>query len=78
MAVLYSEHCQCFLNTQNGANWNGLIVQKFRLLLASPDAGYKVFKSLQKKEHGEAEMFSGKHSLIFSVSKRVHYPPQFI
>ncbi|XP_059426545.1 protein-arginine deiminase type-2-like isoform X1 [Carassius carassius] len=31
--------------------------KKFRLLLASPDAGYKVFKSLQKKGHGEAVMF---------------------
>uniref|UniRef100_A0A8C1G8J9 Peptidyl arginine deiminase, type II n=1 Tax=Cyprinus carpio TaxID=7962 RepID=A0A8C1G8J9_CYPCA len=33
--------------------------KKFRLLLASPDAGYKVFKSLQNNGHGNAEMFSG-------------------
>uniref|UniRef100_A0A8C2HCM6 Peptidyl arginine deiminase, type II n=1 Tax=Cyprinus carpio TaxID=7962 RepID=A0A8C2HCM6_CYPCA len=51
--------------------------KKFRLLLASPDAGYKVFKSLQKKGHGEAEMFPGKQSLIFgfknsSPSTTVH------
>uniref|UniRef100_A0A9J7ZPB8 protein-arginine deiminase n=1 Tax=Cyprinus carpio carpio TaxID=630221 RepID=A0A9J7ZPB8_CYPCA len=42
--------------------------KKFRLLLASPDAGYKVFKSLQNNGHGNAEMFPGKHSLIFSNS----------
>ncbi|XP_048054928.1 protein-arginine deiminase type-2 isoform X1 [Megalobrama amblycephala] len=33
--------------------------KKFRLLLASPDAGYKVFKSLQSKGHGKMEMFPG-------------------
>ncbi|XP_042614774.1 protein-arginine deiminase type-2-like [Cyprinus carpio] len=33
--------------------------KKFRLLLASPDAGYKVFKSLQNNGHGNAEMFPG-------------------
>ncbi|XP_016395881.1 protein-arginine deiminase type-2-like [Sinocyclocheilus rhinocerous] len=33
--------------------------KKFRLLLASPDAGYKVFKSLQNNGHGKAEMFPG-------------------
>uniref|UniRef100_A0A8C2E3N3 Peptidyl arginine deiminase, type II n=1 Tax=Cyprinus carpio TaxID=7962 RepID=A0A8C2E3N3_CYPCA len=38
--------------------------KKFRLLLASPDAGYKVFKSLQKKGHGEAEMFPGLPEVI--------------
>ncbi|XP_043097375.1 protein-arginine deiminase type-2 isoform X2 [Puntigrus tetrazona] len=42
--------------------------KKFRLLLASPDAGYKVFKGLQKKGHGEAEMFSGLPEAI-SVNK---------
>lgn len=31
----------------------------FRLLLASPDAGYKVFKSLQNDGHGGARMFEG-------------------
>ncbi|XP_051567505.1 protein-arginine deiminase type-2-like isoform X2 [Myxocyprinus asiaticus] len=31
--------------------------KKFRLLLASPDAGYKVFRTLQKNGHGKAEMF---------------------
>ncbi|XP_077054084.1 protein-arginine deiminase type-2 isoform X1 [Siphateles boraxobius] len=33
--------------------------KKFRLLLASPDAGYKVFKSLQNTGQGKAEMFPG-------------------
>ncbi|XP_026068911.1 protein-arginine deiminase type-2-like [Carassius auratus] len=33
--------------------------KKFRLLLASPDAGYKVFKSLQISGNGKAEMFLG-------------------
>ncbi|KAJ3602042.1 hypothetical protein NHX12_029802 [Muraenolepis orangiensis] len=31
----------------------------FRLLLASPDAGYKLFKRLQDDGHGEAKMFDG-------------------
>ncbi|XP_067316408.1 protein-arginine deiminase type-2 isoform X2 [Pseudorasbora parva] len=33
--------------------------KKFRLLLASPDAGYKILKSVQLKGHGKAEMFEG-------------------
>ncbi|MGH0133744.1 UNVERIFIED_CONTAM: hypothetical protein FKN15_005259 [Acipenser sinensis] len=31
----------------------------FRLLLASPDAGYEFFRGLQKKGHGKAKMFEG-------------------
>ncbi|XP_017335163.1 protein-arginine deiminase type-2 isoform X1 [Ictalurus punctatus] len=31
----------------------------FRLLLASPDAAYKVFRTLQNKGHGDAKMFPG-------------------
>ncbi|XP_073324619.1 protein-arginine deiminase type-2 [Pagrus major] len=31
----------------------------FRLLLASPDAGYKLFKSLQRDGHGQAKLFEG-------------------
>lgn len=31
----------------------------FRLLLASPDAGYKLFRGLQKDGHGEAKLFDG-------------------
>ncbi|KAK2889509.1 hypothetical protein Q8A67_014884 [Cirrhinus molitorella] len=31
--------------------------KKFRLLLASPDAAYKVFRSLEKGGHGDAKMF---------------------
>ncbi|XP_027134790.1 protein-arginine deiminase type-2 [Larimichthys crocea] len=31
----------------------------FRLLLASPDAAYKLFKGLQKDGHGQAKMFDG-------------------
>lgn len=31
----------------------------FRLLLASPDAGYKLFQSLQKQGHGNAALFDG-------------------
>ncbi|XP_051986051.1 protein-arginine deiminase type-2 isoform X2 [Xyrauchen texanus] len=38
--------------------------KKFRLLLASPDAGYKVFKKIQKKGFGKAEMFPGLEEAI--------------
>ncbi|XP_034021719.1 protein-arginine deiminase type-2 isoform X2 [Thalassophryne amazonica] len=31
----------------------------FRLLLASPDAGYKIFKNLQNNGHGKAKLFEG-------------------
>ncbi|XP_051269627.1 protein-arginine deiminase type-2 isoform X2 [Dicentrarchus labrax] len=31
----------------------------FRLLLASPDAGYKLFRGLQKDGHGQAKLFEG-------------------
>ncbi|KAG8007583.1 Protein-arginine deiminase type-2 [Nibea albiflora] len=31
----------------------------FRLLLASPDAAYKLFKGLQKDGHGQAKLFEG-------------------
>uniref|UniRef100_A0A6Q2XYE8 protein-arginine deiminase n=1 Tax=Esox lucius TaxID=8010 RepID=A0A6Q2XYE8_ESOLU len=31
----------------------------FRLLLASPDAAYKLFRGLQKDGHGQAKMFDG-------------------
>ncbi|CAJ1050202.1 Hypothetical predicted protein [Xyrichtys novacula] len=31
----------------------------FRLLLASPDAGYKLFKKLQNDGHGQARLFEG-------------------
>ncbi|KAM9859834.1 protein-arginine deiminase type-2 isoform 2-T2 [Aulostomus maculatus] len=31
----------------------------FRLLLASPDAGYKLFRSLQNDGHGQAKLFEG-------------------
>ncbi|XP_037622787.1 protein-arginine deiminase type-2 [Sebastes umbrosus] len=31
----------------------------FRLLLASPDAGYKLFRGLQSKGHGQAKLFDG-------------------
>uniref|UniRef100_A0A673MBW8 protein-arginine deiminase n=1 Tax=Sinocyclocheilus rhinocerous TaxID=307959 RepID=A0A673MBW8_9TELE len=43
--------------------------KKFRLLLASPDAGYKVFKSLQNNGHGKAECFRV-NTHQFSVSKK--------
>ncbi|XP_072540787.1 protein-arginine deiminase type-2 isoform X2 [Salminus brasiliensis] len=36
----------------------------FRLLLASPDAAYKVFTNLQKNGHGKAKMFPGKEEEI--------------
>ncbi|KAK1795698.1 hypothetical protein P4O66_001188 [Electrophorus voltai] len=36
----------------------------FRLLLASPDAGYKLFRSLQVKGHGRAKLFQGKEEEI--------------
>ncbi|KAG8007584.1 Protein-arginine deiminase type-4 [Nibea albiflora] len=36
----------------------------FRLLLASPDAAYKLFKGLQKDGHGQAKLFEGRPSCI--------------
>lgn len=36
-----------------------IIVQGFRMLLASPDAAYKVFRTLQNKGHGNLKMFTG-------------------
>lgn len=36
-----------------------MCAQGFRLLLASPDAGYKVFRGLQKDGHGDAKLFEG-------------------
>uniref|UniRef100_A0A667WMH3 protein-arginine deiminase n=1 Tax=Myripristis murdjan TaxID=586833 RepID=A0A667WMH3_9TELE len=38
----------------------------FRLLLASPDAGYKLFRGLQNDGHGQAIMFEGKPFLRVS------------
>uniref|UniRef100_A0AAZ3PCH1 protein-arginine deiminase n=1 Tax=Oncorhynchus tshawytscha TaxID=74940 RepID=A0AAZ3PCH1_ONCTS len=35
----------------------------FRLLLASPDAGYKLFRGLQNDGHGQAKMFDGRISV---------------
>uniref|UniRef100_A0A674EXC7 protein-arginine deiminase n=1 Tax=Salmo trutta TaxID=8032 RepID=A0A674EXC7_SALTR len=35
----------------------------FRLLLASPDAGYKLFRGLQNDRHGQAKMFDGRLSV---------------
>ncbi|KAF5905648.1 protein-arginine deiminase type-2 isoform X1, partial [Clarias magur] len=40
----------------------------FRLLLASPDAAYKVFRKLQEKGHGNAKMFPGTQEEV-SVDK---------
>uniref|UniRef100_A0A3P9PDC9 protein-arginine deiminase n=1 Tax=Poecilia reticulata TaxID=8081 RepID=A0A3P9PDC9_POERE len=36
----------------------------FRLLLASPDAAYKLFRGLHKDGHGQAKMFDGIHQII--------------
>lgn len=36
-------------------------MQGFRLLLASPDAAYKLFRSLQSDGHGKAKLFEGEH-----------------
>uniref|UniRef100_A0A665SU44 Protein-arginine deiminase n=1 Tax=Echeneis naucrates TaxID=173247 RepID=A0A665SU44_ECHNA len=33
--------------------------KRFRLLLASPDAGYKLFRKLQRNGHGQAKLFEG-------------------
>nr|XP_019952325.1 PREDICTED: protein-arginine deiminase type-2 isoform X1 [Paralichthys olivaceus] len=33
--------------------------KRFRLLLASPDAGYKLFRGLKNDGHGQAKMFDG-------------------
>ncbi|XP_062852683.1 protein-arginine deiminase type-2 [Trichomycterus rosablanca] len=38
--------------------------KKFRLLLASPDAAYKVFRNLQANGHGTAKMFPGKREEV--------------
>lgn len=49
--------------------------QGFRLLLASPDAGYKVFRGLQKDGHGEAKLFDGRCSpcwLSAVMMRKVH------
>ncbi|KAG7226752.1 hypothetical protein INR49_014101 [Caranx melampygus] len=35
----------------------------FRLLLASPDAAYKLFRGLQKDGHGQAKMFDGRNCI---------------
>lgn len=34
--------------------------QGFRLLLASPDAGFKLFRGLQSNGHGQAKLFEGR------------------
>lgn len=34
--------------------------QGFRLLLASPDAAYKLFRGLQSEGHGKAKLFEGR------------------
>ena len=39
-------------------------VQGFRLLLASPDAGYKLFKGLQNDGHGKAKIFDGNQQIM--------------
>ncbi|XP_058258574.1 protein-arginine deiminase type-2 isoform X1 [Hemibagrus wyckioides] len=36
----------------------------FRLLLASPDAAYKVFRTLQQKGNGKAKMFAGTNEAV--------------
>ncbi|TRY89353.1 hypothetical protein DNTS_015293 [Danionella cerebrum] len=38
--------------------------KKFRLLLASPDAGYQVFKRLQNEGHGNSQLFKGLEEAI--------------
>uniref|UniRef100_A0A669C3M1 protein-arginine deiminase n=1 Tax=Oreochromis niloticus TaxID=8128 RepID=A0A669C3M1_ORENI len=38
----------------------------FRLLLASPDAGYKLFRGLQNSGHGQATLFDGRPVFICS------------
>uniref|UniRef100_A0A8C8IZT4 protein-arginine deiminase n=1 Tax=Oncorhynchus tshawytscha TaxID=74940 RepID=A0A8C8IZT4_ONCTS len=45
----------------------------FRLLLASPDAGYKLFRGLQNDGHGQAKMFDGRPSVkrLISLSQYV-------
>uniref|UniRef100_A0A674EXA5 protein-arginine deiminase n=1 Tax=Salmo trutta TaxID=8032 RepID=A0A674EXA5_SALTR len=40
----------------------------FRLLLASPDAGYKLFRGLQNDRHGQAKMFDGRLSVRGLIS----------
>ncbi|XP_049590696.1 protein-arginine deiminase type-2 isoform X1 [Syngnathus scovelli] len=42
----------------------------FRLLLASPDAGYKLFRGLQKSGHGQAKLFEGMYVRPF-----LQFPP---
>lgn len=37
-----------------------VLPQRFRMLMASPAACYKLFRKKQKEGHGEATMFKGK------------------
>uniref|UniRef100_A0A8C5HKF2 Protein-arginine deiminase type-2-like n=1 Tax=Gouania willdenowi TaxID=441366 RepID=A0A8C5HKF2_GOUWI len=39
----------------------------FRLLLASPDAGYKLFRRLQKEGYGQSELFDGQYVLSCDI-----------
>ena len=41
--------------------------QGFRLLLASPDAGYKLFRGLQNNGHGQAKLFDGTVGLLIGI-----------
>uniref|UniRef100_A0A8C7IIT3 protein-arginine deiminase n=1 Tax=Oncorhynchus kisutch TaxID=8019 RepID=A0A8C7IIT3_ONCKI len=41
----------------------------FRLLLASPDASYKLFRGLQNGGHGQAKMFDGRPSVRITVDE---------
>ncbi|XP_034724212.1 protein-arginine deiminase type-2 isoform X2 [Etheostoma cragini] len=51
---LYVGHVDEFMTFVPAPNRKG-----FRLLLASPDAGYKLFRGLQSDGHGKAKMFDG-------------------
>uniref|UniRef100_A0A8D0APV2 protein-arginine deiminase n=1 Tax=Sander lucioperca TaxID=283035 RepID=A0A8D0APV2_SANLU len=51
---LYVGHVDEFMTFVPAPNRKG-----FRLLLASPDAGYKLFRGLQNNGHGKAKMFEG-------------------
>uniref|UniRef100_A0A8C4EML7 Peptidyl arginine deiminase 2 n=1 Tax=Dicentrarchus labrax TaxID=13489 RepID=A0A8C4EML7_DICLA len=49
----------------------------FRLLLASPDAGYKLFRGLQKDGHGQAKLFEGRPVNMIVLGKNLGIPKPF-
>uniref|UniRef100_A0A3P8N9Y8 Protein-arginine deiminase n=1 Tax=Astatotilapia calliptera TaxID=8154 RepID=A0A3P8N9Y8_ASTCA len=49
----------------------------FRLLLSSPDAGYKLFRGLQSSGHGQATLFDGRPVNMIVLGKNLGIPKPF-